>query len=465
MSGTIYAIFVFSVVYFLAVTVYFMFLTMIGSRENVKKTFEGAEEDYPLFYFSAVRMPVTMIVPVRNEEMWIEDSLMSLINLNYPQFEVIVVNDGSTDSTLAKLDAMLKLKPYDPVYIKHYKDGHVRRILTSEKYPNVTVIDKDSGFKKAGAANAGLNLAQYDYVCVVDADTVLERDSLLKVMAQVHKEPDKVIGVGSYFGLVNGFKIKDGAIIDRSASYKPIVAYQNIEYMRSFIGNRLAWSKYNIMPNIAGGFGVWRKDVLYELGGYSSDFTCEDLEFTFRAHDYAAKNREKGYKIIMLPYSVAWTEGPNNIKSLIIQRNRWQRVLNETIWKYKYMTFNPKYGLLGFMVIPYFVLYEFAGIFIEAFSLILLFSGLIAGVVDLKIFLAFFTLMLLTQAFMSLLCILIFVDAQRVFKIKYIMYLAGLSLVEYFWYRWIVSAAKFAGTFDSLRNKRSFDMYKRAERS
>ncbi len=461
----IYGIFVFSIVYFIALTVYYTFLAIVGSRANIKRSFESAEDDYPLFYFSAVKMPVTIIMPVRNEEEWIGDSLKALINLNYPEFEIIVVNDGSTDMTFKKMDEILKLKPVDLLYIKHYKDGKVRRMLASERYPNVTVIDKESGFKKAGAANAGLNIAQYDYVCGIDADTVLERDALLKVMAHVHKETDKVIGVGSYFGLVNGFKVKDGAIIDRSPSYNPIVAYQNIEYIRSFIGNRLAWSKYNAMPILAGGFSVWRKDVLYELGGFDSDFTCEDMEFTFRAHDYAAKNREKGYKIIMLPYSVGWTEGPSDIPSLIMQRNRWQRVVDETIWRYKYMMCNPKYGLFGFLVLPYFVLYEVLSVFVEVFSLAFIITGWIMGLLQLNVFLAYLLLMILAQVFTSLLSILAFVEGHRIFKIKYIMYLVGLSFVEFFWYKWLISISKVAGTVDFLRRKRSPDQYVRAKRS
>ena len=311
----IFVVFVASLGYFLILTVYYIFLALIGSSEEAKRARQNEEENYSLFYLSPLKIPVTVILPAHNEEEWIADSLKSILNLNYPQFEVIVVNDGSTDNTFDVLNGILGLRQTDVMYIKHYKDGRVRGVLKSERYPNVTVVDKDIGNKKAGAVNAGLNLAKYDYVCIIDADTVLERDALLKVMAQVQREPDKVIGVGSYFGLVNGLKIKDGAIMERSFSYNPIIAYQNIEYIRSFIGNRLAWSKYNAMPNIAGGFGVWRKDVLYELGGYSTEFTCEDIELTFRAHEYVVKNKEKGYKILMMPYCSGWTEGPSNILS------------------------------------------------------------------------------------------------------------------------------------------------------
>ena len=429
----IYTVFIVSFGYFFVLTVYYIFLALIGSLEGTKRIFQSDTEDYSLFYFSPLKIPISIILPAHNEEEWIADSLKSLINLNYPEFEIIVVNDGSTDKTFDILNELLKLIPLDANYIKHYKDGRVRGILKSERYPNVTVVDKDRGNKKAGATNAGLNMAKHDYVCVVDADTILERDAILKVMAQVGREPDKVIGVGSYFGLVNGFKIKDGAIMDHSFSYNPIVAYQNIEYIRSFIGNRLAWSRYNAMPNVAGGFGIWRKDVLYELGGYSNEFTCEDIELTFRAHDYIVKNKEKGYKIIMLPYYVGWTEGPSNVSSLILQRNRWQRVINETVWRYKYMTCNPKFGLFGFLAMPYFVLYEVLGVFVEVISVALVAIGWAMGVLQLNVFFAFLIFMLLSQAFVALLSILAFVERQKLFRLPYLIYLVMLTCVEFFW--------------------------------
>lgn len=462
--GVVQTVFIISLGYFLTLTVYYLVLAFVGLFENRKRTLEEDAENHSLFYFSKFKMPVTLIVPAHNEEDWILDSLKSLLNLNYPDFEIIIVNDGSTDSTFDKLNGFLKLKPVDIDYVKHYKTGKIDQVLKSETYANVTVMNKEAGHKKAGAANAGLNIARYDHVCVMDADTILERDALLKVMAQVHKDPDKIIGAGSYFGLVNGFRVKDGTIVERNHSYNPIIAYQNVEYIRSFIGNRLAWSKYNSMPIVSGGFGVWRKDVLYELSGFSVDFTCEDMEFTFRAHDYVVKHKEKGYKIIMLPYSVGWTEGPSDIRSLIMQRNRWQRVVDETIWRYKYMICNPKYGLFAFITLPYFVLYEALGVFAEIISIAFVAFGWLTGVLRFDVFLAYFILMVLSQAFVSMISIFAFVRGQRIFKVKYIMYLSGIALVEFFWYRWIISFAKLLGTWDFLHKKRTHDQYVRARR-
>jgi len=464
-SKMIYIVFVASLGYFILSVLNYAFLVLIGSFEGKRITREEEDEDYSLAYFSTFKIPISIIVPARNEEDWISDCVKCLLSINYPEFEIIIVNDSSTDRTLEILTDLLKLKPSDAVYIKHYQDGMVRTILTSGLYPNVTVIDKTSGAKKAGSVNAGLNLARYDYICVVDADTILDKDALLKVMAYVEKDPDRIIGVGSYFGLVNGFKVKDGVVTDYSFSYNPIVACQNIEYLRTFIGNRLAWSRYNALPIVAGGFAVWRNSVLYELGGYSSEFTCEDMELTFRAHDYTIKNKEKGYRIIALPYCVGWTEGPSSVSSLILQRGRWQRVTNETVWKYKYMLCNPRYGFFAFLVMPYFLLYEVLGVFVELSSIIFVAIGWLTGILQLNIFLAYLSFMLLTQAFISMLSVLAFVEEQKLFKIRYIAYITLLCLTEFFWYRWIISAAKIKGTIDFLHGNRSPDQYARSKRT
>lgn len=460
----IYIMFPVFLTYFAAVMSFYFILTLIGFVESMRRARQGEGEDYPLIYLSTVTKPVTIIVPAHNEELWIADCVASLVSLNYPKFEVVVVNDGSDDKTLEILNNMLDLQPIDMPYIKHYKDGKVIEILKSKKHPNVTVVDKGKGLKKAGAVNAGLNVAQYDYVCAIDADTVLQQDSLLKVMAYVERDPDTIIGLGSYFSLSNGLKINNGRVIKNTPSHNPVVAYQNLEYIRSFIGSRLAWSRYNAMPIVAGGFAVWRKDVLYELGGFSAEFTCEDIEFTFRAHDYTVQNREKGYKIVQLPYHVGWTEGPSNAASLISQRERWQRVTNETIWRYKYMLCNPRFGMFAFLTFPYFLIYEVLGVFFEIASLTMVGYGWITGVLDPKSFWAFFLFMILTQVLVSLLSILSFVRIQRTFRIGYIAYITLLNFFEFFLYRWIIWIAKLIGTYRFFGRVKEHTTYIRAKR-
>ena len=450
--------------YFLLLIFYYILLAIIGFVEEKKRTLQSEDEGYPILSASTFTLPVSIIIPARNEEGWIADSLGSVLRLKYPEFEVVVVDDGSTDKTPAILDEMLGLKAHDKTYIKEYRDGQVREIFRSDKYPNVTVISKASGYKKAGALNAGLNVAKYKYICVMDADTVLEPDALLKVMAHVQKDPDRVIGVGSYFGLNNGFKIKEGRILEKSFSYNPLIAYQNLEYIRSFIGNRLAWSRFNVMPIVAGGFGLWRRDVVRDLGGFNKEFTCEDIEFTFRAHDYIVKNERRDYKILMLPYFAGWTEGPSNIRSLMIQRNRWQRVVEETVVKYWYMTFNPRYGGFAFLILPYYIIYEVFGAFFEIISIFMTLLGLALGMLNVKLLLAIFGLMILSQGLISSLSLLAFLRGQRLFTLRYVLYLMILGFLEFFWYRWLIAFAKISGTYSYSKGMREPTQYQRAKR-
>jgi cellulose synthase/poly-beta-1,6-N-acetylglucosamine synthase-like glycosyltransferase len=312
--------------------------------------------------------------------------------------------------------------------------------------------------------NAGLNLARFKYVCVVDADTVLEPEALMKVMAQVEKDPDKIIGVGSYFGLANGLEIENGRVTAKSFLRPPLIAYQDLEYLRSFIGNRISWSRWNAMPNIAGGFGVWRRDILQAMGGFNCETSCEDIELTFRAHEYIAQHRAAGYRIVMLPYVAGWTEGPHLISSLIGQRNRWHRATVETVWKFRHMLFNPRYRAFGLVTMPYFFLYEVLGIFFELGSIAVTIAGFLTGIFDLKLLLGFLVFMTLFQAFTSLLPLVAFQREQKLFRPVEFTYLALLSLIEFAAYRWIIVAARVTGTLDFFRGKHTYDGVPREKR-
>jgi len=188
------------------------------------------------------------------------------------------------------------------------------------------------------------------------------------------------------------------------------------------------------------------------------------MEFTFRVQDYMAKHKEKEYAIGMLPYFAGWTEGPDNVKSLIIQRERWQRVVCETLWKYRYMTFNPKYGTLAFLVIPYHILYEALGVFMEVLSLLLVFCGWSWGILSLRTFCAFVGLMVLAQGITSLFCLVAFIQGQKIFGLRYTLYLALLGLLEFFWYRWIVLLARISGTCRFFLGVRDPTQYQRTKR-
>ena len=451
-------LFIIFVSYFLILTFYYIFLTLVGFSKSRKNIFESELEDYTLLKESSFAIPLSIIIPVHNEEAFIKESVKSILNLDYPEYELIIINDGSTDHTLDILIKLLHLRPKDKSFRDEFTDGKIHEIYRSDKHRNVTVIHKSFGMKKAGAINAGLNIAKYKYVCVIDADTILEPDALLKVMAQVEKYPEDIIGIGSYFGLLNGFDIKNGKILKRSFSYNPIVAYQNLEYLRTFIGNRLSWSAFGAIPIISGGFGIWRRDIIAKLKGYDSTFTCEDLEFTFRAQDNLYKKNIKG-KILSLPNYIGWTSGPGNLKALISQRERWQRVIDEAVWQYKYMIFNPKFGWFGFLTMPYYLFYETLGVFFEITSVFTVFIAYLMGILNIVLFLGFFALMVLSQSVISAMVIWVFIRDQKIFRLRYVAYLLFLSFLELFFYKWVLSIAKVKGTVNFFLRKREFNQY------
>ena len=449
--------------YYVILALYYLVLGLIGFSVGRQRGAEDAGEDYRLLAASSFTLPVSIVLPAHNEEAWIADSLQSLLNLNYPEFEIVIVNDSSTDATMEILTEKLGLLPVHNPYTDHFGSGRIQGLFKSTKYPFVSVLSKESGQKKAGAVNAGLNLARYKYVCVVDADTVLEPDALMRVMAQVEKDPEKIIGVGSYFGLANGLEIENGRVVGKNFLRSPLIAYQELEYIRSFIGNRLTWSRWNAMPNIAGGFGVWRRDVLMAMGGYDHECSCEDIELTFRAHEYLAQHPEAGYRIEMLPYVVGWTEGPHTIRNLIGQRNRWHRATIETTLKFKHMLFNPTYGKFGFLTLPYFFLYEVLGIFFEIGSIAVTVLGFLSGVFDLKLLVGFLVFMTLFQAFTSLLPLVAFHREQKIYRPGEFAYLALLSVIEFAVYRWIIVVARVTGTVDFFRGVHTYDGVPRAK--
>ncbi len=447
--------------YYLVGLLYNVVIGLIGFVEGWRRAREHEEENYAALAVSSFTLPVSLIIPAHNEELWIADTVLAVLQLDYPQFELIVVDDGSTDRTLAILTELLHLKAVHNVYTDQFRSGKLLGLFKSQTYPHVSVLSKASGQKKAGAVNAGLNVAKYKYVCNIDCDTILEQDALLKVMAHVQKDPERVVGIGSYFGLANGFTITDGKIIERRFVAAPIAAYQNLEYIRSFIGNRIGWSRLNAMPNVSGGFNVWRRDVLLAAGAFDSQYSSEDLETTLRIHDYLVRHGMQDHKILMLPHYVGWTEGPSTVTQLVTQRNRWQRTINEAVWRYKHMLFNPRYGNLGFITLPYYVLYEVCGVFFEIGSVAVTLLGFVMGFFQWRLLFGFFMFMVLCQALTSLIPIFIFNRDHKLLKNKDIVYFIALSFLELFWYRWVLTWAKLRGCIDFCRGKRTMDIIQR----
>lgn len=308
---------------------------------------------------------VSVIAPAYNEEKSIIDSVKSLLSLNYSKFEVVIVNDGSTDRTLENMIDSFELVevPYDYVEKIHVKP--FRRLLksTDPKYSRLVVVDKDNGGCKADAENAGLNVAQYAYFINTDVDCILSRDAIYQSILPVINN-DNVIAVSGAMTMSNGCRVVNGKIMSFRSPKSPLPLFQVLEYMRSFFVGKMSWSMINSMPNVSGGYGLFNRDIIISAGGYRSDSMAEDMEMVFDAVRYCC-DFGIPYKIVQIPATCCWTEGPSTLKILYRQRVRWGRGLLQAFWRHRNMIFNPHYSNLGLITMPYMLIFELLAPIIE----------------------------------------------------------------------------------------------------
>lgn len=301
---------------------------------------------------------ISIICPARNEEASIIASVDALLELNYPELDVIVVNDGSTDNTLALLKQRFDLRAANMLYFPECRSGPVRGIYASDAQPGLTVVDKENRRSKADALNCGLNLANGQYVCVIDADSLLENDALLRIMSGLRSASDTtVVAIGGIVRILNGCSVKGARIHEVQLPQSAIEVLQVIEYLRAFLIGREGWALFKMLPIISGAFGVFRTDLVKRIGGFRARAIGEDLDLIVRMH---RKLLEEGseYSIMFVPDPTCWTEVPNDLRSLARQRARWQKGLLDVLWPNRDMLFKRPYGRLGSLMLPYLWIYE-----------------------------------------------------------------------------------------------------------
>ena len=271
-------------------------------------------------------------------------------------------------------------------------------------------MDKENG-GKADSWNAALNVARYRYVCGVDADTVFEPTTLLKVMPFAIQDPARIIGVTSQITTARDpARMLAAAPGRRPVDGHPLMAFQHLDFLRAFLNNRLAWSRLGFMLCSPGGFQIWRRDVLEEVGGYSTTFTCEDIELTFRIHERFLREK-RDYHVHCLPDSIGVTEGPDSVSKLVSQRERWQRVINETVLHYRRMWFNPRYRSVGLVGAPFYLLTEVISPVVELLALLSLALAALLGEFEPMTFLIIAGAMAFTNAALTA-CAILFDDLQ-----------------------------------------------------
>lgn len=314
---------------------------------------------------------VSVIAPAFNEGVNIVYNVKSLLSLTYPKFEIIIINDGSTDDSLSKLIKEFELVKVDFYYqekiVTKTIRGHYKS--TNPIYSKLLVVDKENGKSKADASNAGINSSQYPLFLCTDVDCILKRDTLLKLAKPFMENEKRVIATGAGIRISNSCEVKDGFLHRVHFPKDWFPRFQELEYIRSFLFGRMAWSQINGLLLVSGGLGMFDKEMTIKAGGYWHQSLGEDMELITRMRKYMYDNKLP-FLIKYIPESLCWTEVPDTKEVLIRQRTRWARGLIQTLYLHRKMFFNPKYGKTGFLILPFFLIFEFLVPIIELLGII-----------------------------------------------------------------------------------------------
>ena len=306
---------------------------------------------------SSFTPPISLVVPAHNESGSIVESVGSLLELDYPNLEIVVVNDGSKDDTLERMAQAYGLVPAHMLYVAEIPTAPVKRLYKSLRQPGLLVVDKESAGNKADAVNAGLNVCGSPFVCVVDADSLLERDSLMRIVSGIFSDPGCVVAAGGIVRVLNGCQVVKGRLQEITLPRRPLEILQVVEYLRAFLVGREAWACLNMLPIVSGAFGIFRRDLVLRIGGFRTQAIGEDIDLIVRLHRYL-RDQGMDYRISFVPDPTCWTEVPSDLKSLARQRARWQQGLLDTLWQTRDMLFRRRYGRIGFFLLPYMWVFE-----------------------------------------------------------------------------------------------------------
>lgn len=386
--------------------------------------------------YSSAAPPITLLVPAYNEELTIGESLRSLLALKYPSFEVVVVNDGSRDGTLAALIKSFELTPTTRQFEPIAPHASIRGLYSAAAQPRLLVVDKENG-GKADALNAAINLARAPIVCSMDADSLLEPDALLRAVLPFVEDPERVVAVGGTVRVANGCDIAFGRVTKVRPPGNFLALLQTIEYLRAFLMARLAWSELGCLLIISGAFGLFRRDAVLEVGGYSLGTVGEDMELVVKLHKHFRREK-RAYRVVFVPQPVCWTEAPESLAVLGRQRARWHRGALETFTRHWDMTLNPRYGIVGILGFGYILVVDIIGPFVEMSGYLLIPAFWLLGVLDTDYLYAFLAVSFGFGVVLSVGALALEeTELKRFPDVKSLCILMAAAIVENFGYRQI----------------------------
>jgi cellulose synthase/poly-beta-1,6-N-acetylglucosamine synthase-like glycosyltransferase len=339
--------------------------------------------DYKVIVGSPLAPGISVIAPAFNEGLTIISNVRSLLTFDYPNYEVIIINDGSTDDTLEKVINEFSLVKVDFAYDIKLSAKPVRGVYKSrdEAYAKLIVVDKENGKAKADATNVGINVSNFPYFLCTDVDCILHEQTLgMLIRPMLEEENLRVIATGATLRMANSCEVDEGVLISIKAPRPLLARFQELEYIRSFVMGKMGWSYINAVPNVSGGLGMFDKEIAVKAGGYDPASFGEDMELRMRMSRYVYDNKIKA-SVRYIPTTLCWTEGPTSVKIFMRQRTRWARGLLQLMLAHKKMLFNPAYGRVGLIVFPYNFFFELLAPVVEFLGIIyyifLIYFGLV----------------------------------------------------------------------------------------
>ncbi|PHS54312.1 MAG: glycosyl transferase family 2 [Lutibacter sp.] len=428
-------------------------VSLVETKEYKKK---NKFVNYKEILSSSISPSISIIAPAYNESLNIVENVRSLLSNHYANYDVIIVNDGSADDSLKKLIEVYNLEKVnflinEQVKTKPLRDGIYKS--TNPAFEKLIVVDKENG-GKADALNMGLNISKSQYVACIDVDCLLLEDALQKMIKPFLELTEvKVIATGGVIRIANACTIKDGKLIDVDMPKSLLERAQILEYIRSFLLGRMAWSRLNGLLVISGAFGMFDKKIAIAIGGYDTNTVGEDMEIIVRMRRYMEEEKRK-YRVAYIPDPLCWTEAPDNHKIFISQRNRWTRGTIEVLRIHRKIGFNPKYRYLGLVSFPFWFIFERMAPIIETVGLIYFCILIVLSALRWDYALAFFLLAYLFTVVFSLVAIISEENTYHQYKKKGTGFkLIITSFFEPFIFHPLVLYAAIRGNLDYYFNK------------
>ena len=419
---------------------------------------ENTFTDYGIIASNPNAPTFSLIAPAYNEGLTIVDNVRSLLSLYYHNLEIIIVNDGSKDDSITKLIAAYDLERVSFFVQGTIETKPIRGIYKSKNpaFKKLLVVDKENG-GKADALNVGINVSSGEYMVCIDVDCILEQDAILKLAKPFLEQTDKrLIACGGIIRLANNCKIENGKVVSVNLPKSRLGKAQALEYIRAFVLGRMAWSRASGLILISGAFGAFDREIVLKCGGYDTATVGEDMELVVRMRRFMEEAKEP-YEVVNIPEPLCWTEVPESKDILSRQRNRWMRGTMETLWKHRKLMFNPKYGKLGMVSLPYWFLFEFLGPLVEFSGYVVFLIFLLLGIVNWPFFFVLFALVISTGILYSVYAVLVDLVGRQVYtKRKDFLTLIATAVAEPFYFHPLTVKAGVSGFIDYFKKSHSW---------